>query len=153
MWKTLVFHAFRGVKSPKLKSSQFLKPSSTFSITKHFHENHQNKDKNLQNYGKLVLGASIWSILSGKGDEVEETPEDKLIMNIKRGILSIQKGDYKGAERMLHIALKMAQDLQHSEGITYIYDVRCLSLSHYQCSNRVFFLDFSKFGSWGWWLW
>lgn len=53
----------------------------------------------------------------------EETAEDKLINNIKRSILCIQRGEYQKAEQMLHLALRMAQDLQNKDGITYVYDV------------------------------
>lgn len=42
---------------------------------------------------------------------------------IKMSILNIQREDYRKAEQMLHIALKMAQDLQSKDGITYIYDI------------------------------
>lgn len=51
-----------------------------------------------------------------------ETPEDQLIMTIKRAILSIQRDEYEKAERILHLALRMAQDLQSKDGITYVYD-------------------------------
>lgn len=52
----------------------------------------------------------------------EETPEDKLITTIKRAILSIQREEHEKAERILHMALRMAQDLQSKDGITYVYD-------------------------------
>lgn len=51
-----------------------------------------------------------------------ETPEDKLVMTIKRAILSIQRDEHEKAERILHMALRMAQDLQSKDGITYVYD-------------------------------
>lgn len=57
-----------------------------------------------------------------KGENKDETPEDKLIMTIKRGILCIQREQYDKAEQMLHVALKMAQDLQNRDGVVYIYD-------------------------------
>ncbi|XP_055858402.1 tetratricopeptide repeat protein 19 homolog, mitochondrial-like isoform X2 [Episyrphus balteatus] len=66
----------------------------------------------------IILGFSFFS----KKDD-EETPEDKLIMTIKRSILAIQRKEYDKAEQMLHLALRMAQDLQHKDGITYVYDV------------------------------
>lgn len=37
--------------------------------------------------------------------------------------MNFQKEEYKKAEKMLHIALKMAQDLMSFDGVTYIYDV------------------------------
>lgn len=51
-----------------------------------------------------------------------ETAEEKLIMTIKRAILSIQREEYEKAEKILHLALRMAQDLQSKDGITYVYD-------------------------------
>lgn len=53
----------------------------------------------------------------------EETPDDKLITTIKRSILCIQRQQYDKAEQMLHLALRMAQDLKNRDGITYVYDV------------------------------
>jgi tetratricopeptide repeat protein 19 len=35
----------------------------------------------------------------------------------------LQKGEYKKAEQMLHIALKLAQEQQNDNGVTYIYDL------------------------------
>lgn len=61
--------------------------------------------------------------LFGSSDEKEETPEDKLVNTIKRSILCIQREQYDKAEQMLHLALRMAQDLQSKDGITYVYDV------------------------------
>lgn len=34
-----------------------------------------------------------------------------------------QKGELKKAEQMLHIALKLAQEQQNYDGVTYIYDL------------------------------
>lgn len=34
-----------------------------------------------------------------------------------------QKDDYSAFERTLHEALKLAHDLKHFEGVTYVYDV------------------------------
>lgn len=83
-----------------------------------------------QNYSSKFKGSSqpilftiagIWSFF--RKDDEEETPEQKLIMTIKRSILCIQREQYDKAEQMLHLALRMAQDLQHKDGITYVYDV------------------------------
>lgn len=95
-----------------------------------FHPFEQNKDHNSNNdskhnhgrTGAFVLGFSAWEFFTGK-ESVKETDEDKLITTIKRSVLLIQKGEYKAAERMLHLALKSAQELQNHDGITYIYDV------------------------------
>lgn len=72
-------------------------------------------------YFTPIIAANIFSLF--KKDDDEETPEDKMIMAIKRSILCIQKEEYGKAEQMLHLALRMAQDLNSKDGITYIYDV------------------------------
>ncbi|XP_034237693.1 tetratricopeptide repeat protein 19 homolog, mitochondrial [Thrips palmi] len=65
------------------------------------------------------------AILKGifPSDETEElTPEKNLVNHIKRSILLMENGEPQKAERLLHIALKMAQDMKHEKGITYVYD-------------------------------
>lgn len=74
---------------------------------------------NRQLNGNLFLSAGILSMFT----KDEETPEDKLINNIKRSILCIQRGEHEKAEQMLHLALRMAQDLQNKDGITFVFDV------------------------------
>lgn len=69
----------------------------------------------------LILTGGVLSFLSKSNEE--ETPEDKLIMNIKRSILCMQREEFGKAEKMLHLALRMAQDLNNKDGITYIYDL------------------------------
>ncbi|XP_023170280.1 tetratricopeptide repeat protein 19 homolog, mitochondrial isoform X1 [Drosophila hydei] len=71
----------------------------------------------------LVFTAAFSFNLFGGGDKEEETPETKLVNTIKRSIICIQKQQYDKAEQMLHLALRMAQDIQSANGITYVYDV------------------------------
>lgn len=71
--------------------------------------------------GVIVSGAFSFGFFGKTKDE--ETPEDKLITTIKRSVLCIQRQEFDKAEQMLHLALRMAQDLQSKEGVTYIYDV------------------------------
>uniref|UniRef100_A0A2S2PGM5 Tetratricopeptide repeat protein 19 n=1 Tax=Schizaphis graminum TaxID=13262 RepID=A0A2S2PGM5_SCHGA len=66
-------------------------------------------------YGFSLLG------LFGLDDKSES--ERKLIYTIKRGLLYLQNDDYKAFEKTLHDALKIAKDLNHFDGITYVYDV------------------------------
>lgn len=66
--------------------------------------------------GRVLLGSFyFWNIFKKRGEK-EETPEDKLIMTIKRSILCVQRGELNKAEQMLHLALRMAQDLQSKDG-------------------------------------
>ncbi|XP_071440110.1 tetratricopeptide repeat protein 19 homolog, mitochondrial [Hetaerina americana] len=53
----------------------------------------------------------------------KEDKEDELVLTIKRSILLIQKGELNKAEQMLHLALKLAQQRQDQDGITYVYDL------------------------------
>ncbi|XP_008212523.1 tetratricopeptide repeat protein 19 homolog, mitochondrial [Nasonia vitripennis] len=69
----------------------------------------------------MLLGASFAFL--GFFENKEEEKEPALITTIKRSILLIQKGEFKKAEQMLHIALRQAQSLQNEDGITYVYDV------------------------------
>lgn len=69
----------------------------------------------------LFWWASIWTWLGLSKDN--ESPEDKLITTIKRSILCMQRQEYDKAEQMLHLALRMAQDIHSKDGITYVYDV------------------------------
>ncbi|XP_039950697.1 tetratricopeptide repeat protein 19 homolog, mitochondrial isoform X1 [Bactrocera tryoni] len=71
--------------------------------------------------GIVASGAFSFGLFGKTKDE--ETPEDKLITTIKRSVLCIQRQEFDKAEQMLHLALRMAQDLQSKEGVTYIYDV------------------------------
>lgn len=71
--------------------------------------------------GVIVSGAFSFGFFGKTKDD--ETPEDKLITTIKRSVLCIQRQEFDKAEQMLHLALRMAQDLHSKEGVTYIYDV------------------------------
>ncbi|XP_065355718.1 tetratricopeptide repeat protein 19 homolog, mitochondrial isoform X2 [Calliphora vicina] len=69
----------------------------------------------------ITYSVSLFGLF--KSVDEDETPENKLITTIKRSILCIQREQYDRAEQMLHLALKMSQDLQSKEGITYVYDI------------------------------
>lgn len=80
-----------------------------------------------KNYSsKLVPVGSFLalSVLSWLGfiDEDEEK-ESELIMTLKRAVLSKKREQYDKAEQLLHIALRLAQQQQNEQGITYCYDL------------------------------
>lgn len=68
----------------------------------------------------VSLPTLIFNFLYGIEDD-EEIPE--VIMMIKRSVLLIQKGEFSKAEKMLHLALRQAQTIQHYDAVTYVYDV------------------------------
>ncbi|XP_063830624.1 tetratricopeptide repeat protein 19 homolog, mitochondrial [Ostrinia nubilalis] len=68
----------------------------------------------------VTIGFSLFTWL---GFQPKLSAEDELIHTIKHCILFIQRGEYEKAEQLLHISLRQAQQIQHEQGITYIYDV------------------------------
>ncbi|XP_068140837.1 LOW QUALITY PROTEIN: tetratricopeptide repeat protein 19 homolog, mitochondrial [Drosophila tropicalis] len=88
------------------------------------HHKHSESTPPLGTGAALSFSAAFTFSLFGNSDEEkEETPEEKLIHLIKRSILCIQRDQFDKAEQMLHLALRMAQDIQSKDGITYVYDI------------------------------
>ncbi|XP_053695787.1 tetratricopeptide repeat protein 19 homolog, mitochondrial [Sabethes cyaneus] len=99
-------------------------PSNPFAEQRHRSNHNRNREHSFGTAGlpiPILTASTFLSWFSKKDDE--DSPESKLINTIKMSILNIQREEYKKAEQMLHIALKMAQDLQSKDGITYIYDI------------------------------
>lgn len=80
-----------------------------------------NERKNYSHYRVMFVPAVVKGLFSSEETQ-ELTPEQNLVNHIKRSILLMENGEPQKAERLLHIALKMAQDLKHEKGITYVYD-------------------------------
>lgn len=121
--KTLSKRSFVSINHPR-QSSAFSPPDLVPS--RESQSQRQNDEKRKQHKSrhypiKFIAASSFLSWFSKKDDE--DSPENQLIKMIKMSILNIQREDYRKAEQMLHIALKMAQDLQSKDGITYIYDI------------------------------
>ena len=59
--------------------------------------------------------------------EIENTSEedfdDKLRNVLRPAIINMQEGEYEKAERIFHIALRMAQDVDHKDAVLYIHDL------------------------------
>lgn len=70
-----------------------------------------------------VLPEDLAILVKKKPVEDESTPEGQLKTVIKRTILAIRRSEFDKAEQMAHLALRMAQDIQHYDGITLCYDV------------------------------
>ena len=68
-------------------------------------------------HGVLLCGVLSWLGLA----EDEPTEEDNLTTTVKMAILAIQEGNLVKADKMLHIALKLANDMQHQAAVTHIY--------------------------------
>ena len=102
------------------KNETFLRPTA------------KNSSRNRNCVNGVLYGISLGGLASifdkdgedESGEEDEKTKKGKkeLIGIIKQGILARNKGDFDHAERMLHIALRMAQDLRHYDAVTYVYD-------------------------------
>lgn len=64
------------------------------------------------------------SILSWLGFvDDDEQKESELIMTLKRSVLATNREQYDKAEQLLHLALRIAQQQQNEQGITYCYDL------------------------------
>ena len=53
----------------------------------------------------------------------------------------LQRDDFKGAEQLLHIALKIAQDQNNDDGVTYIYDLLAnlaFAQGHFNAAEKLF---------------
>lgn len=76
-----------------------------------------------------------------KQDKNEYNSEQFIIDNIKAAILAHQEGHSNKAEQLLHLALKVAQEQQHTEAVTYIYDIMAniaLDRAELEKSERLF---------------
>jgi len=70
---------------------------------------------------KSFLALNILSWLGFADDD--EGKESELIMTLKRAVLSSNREEYDKAEQLLHLALRIAQQQQNEQGITYCYDL------------------------------
>lgn len=70
-----------------------------------------------------ILPEDLAVLVKKKPVEDESTPEGKLTTTLKRAVLAIRRGQFDKAEQMAHLALRMAQDIQHYDGITLTYDI------------------------------
>jgi len=75
--------------------------------------------------------------IEGKADnQFEEELKDVL----RRGILETKKENFDKAEQLFHIGLKMATDMQHQNGITYVLDLMAnlaLDVKDYEKAERL----------------
>ncbi|XP_055544047.1 tetratricopeptide repeat protein 19 homolog, mitochondrial [Wyeomyia smithii] len=121
---TLSRRSFIAIHHPRICSihtEQQQRQSKPSGLPSEQHRNNHNRNRSHCNPVPILAASTFLSWFSKKDDE--DSPESKLITTIKMSILNIQREEYKKAEQMLHIALKMAQDLQSKDGITYIYDI------------------------------
>lgn len=88
-----------------------------------------------------ILPEDIALLIKKKPVEDETTPEGKLKTTLKRTILAIRKKEFDKAEQMAHLALRMAQDIKHYDGITLCYDVMAnlaFDREQYQKAEKLF---------------
>lgn len=107
----------------------------------HNHQKQEKRSSSIPHHGLVLTVALSFNIFGIKDADPEDTPETKLINTIKRSILCIQKEQYEKAEQMLHLSLRMAQDLQSSNGITYVYDLMAdlaMEREQYKKAEKIF---------------
>lgn len=87
----------------------------------------------------IAANAMFFGLFEPEKTNEEQIPD--LITTIKRSILMIQRGEFKKAEQMLHVALRQAQSLQNYDAVTYIYDVMAnlaFDVGDYQKAESLF---------------
>ncbi|XP_046736144.1 tetratricopeptide repeat protein 19 homolog, mitochondrial [Diprion similis] len=101
---------------------------------------HHNRQKSNHRLQFIVGGNALFFGLFGPDESDDEKIPD-YIMTMKRSIVMIQKGEFKKAEQMLHLALRQAQDLQNHQAVTYIYDLMAnlaFDLGEYKKAEALF---------------
>lgn len=103
--------------------SKYLTGNNSFNLRKNLNPLcfYNDTDKNSRRVSKILTYSTILTWL-GLSREDEEK-ESELIMTIKRSVLSIQRNEFNKAEQLLHVALRLAQEQNDVDGITYIYDL------------------------------
>ncbi|XP_012229823.1 tetratricopeptide repeat protein 19 homolog, mitochondrial [Linepithema humile] len=99
----------------------FTKSSRFCALEKYrLYDNHESQKRR----SKMLLAVSLPTLIFNFLLGIEDTDEEpEVITTIKRSVLLIQKGEFEKAERMLHLALRQAQTIQHYDAVTYVYDV------------------------------
>lgn len=86
---------------------------------------HKRQNQQFNACPKVMISASIlgWLGLEKQPEKVDENHKasQELLKTIQLGVIAIQDGDYQDGELILHGALKIAETLNHYDGITYVY--------------------------------
>lgn len=112
------FFAFFQKKEENEENQTNAEISPFFASFKKKEENDENQTL-VDKIKKLFLPDFILVLFQ----ERDYSPEGQLIMNIKLSIVDIHRKEYDKAEQLLHLALRMAQDLQHFNAITLCFDI------------------------------
>lgn len=87
----------------------------------------------------LVDLSKLWS--SSEADKEPLDPYQVIHLSLKRAILAMWRGELHKSEQILHITLKLAQDLADSQAETYIFDMLAnvyMQLGEVEASERLF---------------
>lgn len=130
----------------KSNSSDFKSPSAIVLFAAPpfvaFFKKKETEEEEIETFMQKLVPKTIRLIFkSNEKQEDVESPEGQLIITLKRAILCIQRNQIKTAEQMLHLALRMAQDIQHHDGITMCYDIMAnlaLENGQYEKANKLF---------------
>ncbi|XP_018329820.2 tetratricopeptide repeat protein 19 homolog, mitochondrial [Agrilus planipennis] len=110
--------------TPQIFHSNFLQYVNKYQFLNAITPIKRNTKNSRGSYGILTYFVLSLNILKWLGFEDEdEKKESELIMTLKRAVLSTQRQEYNKAEQLLHLALRLAQQQQDQQGITYCYDL------------------------------
>lgn len=102
------------------KSTDYIWYASVPTFLAFFKKNEDEEDG--RSFLESILPEEV-TLLFKKLPEEDESQEGQLISVLKRTIICIQQGEYKKAEQMGHLALRMAQDMRSYDGVTMCYDI------------------------------
>lgn len=109
--------AFRSLPNGKVQKPHIYWEPTIIPSTR----NSQKHGRHLELLG-LCLAFSIFKSAQQEEEEAQ-SPEDKIVLLLKRAKLSIMKGEFKDADHILHQAIRLAHQSNNTQAIIYTYDM------------------------------
>lgn len=121
LYNTNLLYKLRTCMVPK--NFVFLQCHNVHSLHKKILVTHnlQTSKRLIKSEAKTVLAISLLTWLGFVEDDKDK--ESELIMTLKRAVLCMQRDQHEKAEQMLHLALRIAQQQQHEQGVLYCFDL------------------------------
>lgn len=99
------------------------------------------EDGTVTSFLESILPEELIILWKYRPEPTDLPPEERLKIMMRRTILCIKRGQFIKADQMAHLALRMAQDLQHYDGITFAVDIMANladSLNQYQKAEKLY---------------
>lgn len=99
------------------------------------------EDGTVTSFLESILPEELIILWKYRPEPTDLPPEERLKIMMRRTILCIKRGQFIKAEQMAHLALRMAQDLQHYDAITFAVDIMANladSLNQYKKAEKLY---------------